>query len=115
MADLDKKQVLKTVFACVKQYDEVLNNRNLLFVCTDKHKQVSAIEVSFDKSNFQHLTGCITGASGISALDFYDRCMERCLSVNDFELEKDGIILCKEKCSEFLSFISNLVLTLHDY
>lgn len=90
MADLDKKQVLKTVFACVKQYDEVLNNRNLLFVCTDKHKQVSAIEVSFDKSNFQHLTGCITGASGISALDFYDRCMERRLSVDDFELEKDG-------------------------
>ncbi len=53
-------------------------------------KQVSVVEVSFDKSNFQHLTGCITEASGISALDFYDRCMEWRLSVDDFEVEQGG-------------------------
>lgn len=47
MADLNKKQVLKTIFACVKQYDEMLNNRNLLFVCTDKHKRVSAVYINY--------------------------------------------------------------------
>lgn len=90
MADLNKKQVLGTIFTCVKLYDKLLNNRNLLFVCTDKHKKISAIEVSFDKSNFLHLTGCNTENSGISALDFYNRCMEQRLSINDFELERDG-------------------------
>lgn len=91
MANLDKKQVLKTIFSCVKKYDEMLHNRNLLFVCTDKHKRVAVIEVSFDKSSFQHLTGCNTEKKGISALDFYDRCMERRLSVDDFEDRKSVV------------------------
>lgn len=90
MAELDKRQVLRTVFACVKKYDEMLCNRNLLFVCTDKYKRISCIEVSFDKSKFQHLTGCNTDKSEISALDFYERCMDQRLSVDDFELEQDG-------------------------
>ena len=57
MGQYTKESAISIVVSCAEQYRDQLANRNLLFICQDKHKKVSAIEFSFDASNFLHLTG----------------------------------------------------------
>lgn len=57
MGQYTKAQAISIVVACAEQYRENLANKNLLFICQDKHKKITAIEFSFDASNFLHLTG----------------------------------------------------------
>ena len=54
---MTKKEALQIVFSCAASYKENLAGRSLLFVTTDKHKTVRCLEVSFDGSNFLHMTG----------------------------------------------------------
>lgn len=99
MGQYTKAQAISIVVACAEQYRENLANKNLLFICQDKHKRISAIEFSFDASNFLHLTGLKVkkhkyngndADDAISAKDFYEKCLAYRLSVNDFEFAKDG-------------------------
>jgi len=85
-----KKEVLAVVFDCAQKYKEHLVNKSLLFVCVNKKKQVYCVEVTFDLSNFQHLTGLETDKTKISSKDFYERCLEKRLSPDDFELSCMG-------------------------
>lgn len=91
-----KAKALSALFDCADKYNSLFNNHSLLFICMDKHKHISTLEVTFDASNFLHLTGCTTNR-GISALDFFNRCVEKRLSLNDFELADDGTTLKKLK------------------
>ena len=99
MGQYTKAQAISIVVACAEQYRENLANRNLLFICQDKHKRITAIEFSFDASNFLHLTGLKVKKhkyngkdmdDAISAKDFYEKCLAHRLSVSDFEFAKDG-------------------------
>lgn len=99
MGQYTKAQATSIVVACAEQYRENLANKNLLFICQDKHKRITAIEFSFDASNFLHLTGLKVKKhkykghdtdDAISAKDFYEKCLAHRLSVNDFEFAKDG-------------------------
>lgn len=90
MGDLSKAQAIRIVTDCAKDYKENLVNRKYMFVVTDKHKKVSYFEVSFDASNFLHLTGCKVDEKKLSPLKFYERCLDRKLSENDFEFSPDG-------------------------
>lgn len=85
--------------SCAEQYRENLANKNLLFICQDRHKKINTIEFSFDASNFLHLTGLKVKKykyksnnedDAISAKTFYEKCLAHRLSVNDFEFAKDG-------------------------
>lgn len=67
---ITKKDALSVVFSCAPEYKKNLVDRSLLFVCTDKHKRTYCLEVTFDASNFQHMTGLKTKQSGIHALYF---------------------------------------------
>lgn len=99
MGRYTKKDAIRIVTACAKQYKEQLVNRALLFICIDKHGKASAIEFTFDTSNFLHLTGLKLvkrkrhgsgdGAS-ISASDFYEKCLNHKLQEDDFYFAKDG-------------------------
>lgn len=84
---MTKKEALATVFACAKEYKNNLAGRSLLFVCTDKHKNTYCVEVTFDASNFQHMTGFVTT---FSALEFFNRCIDQRLRESDFEFAPDG-------------------------
>ncbi|HIT34859.1 MAG TPA: hypothetical protein IAC31_09610 [Candidatus Faecousia intestinigallinarum] len=99
MGQYTKAQAVSIVVACAEQYRENLANKNFLFICQDKHKRISAIEFSFDASNFLHLTGLKVKKhkynendtdDAISAKDFYEKCLAHRLSVNDFEFARDG-------------------------
>lgn len=100
MGQYTKESAISIVVSCAEQYRDQLANRNLLFICQDKHKKVSAIEFSFDASNFLHLTGLKVKKrkynsdeqidDAISAKEFYEKCLAHRLSVKDFEFAKDG-------------------------
>ena len=99
MGQYTKAQAISIVVSCAEQYRDNLANKNLLFICQDKHKRISAIEFSFDSSNFLHLTGLKikkkkynsgNADDSISAKEFYEKCLAHRLSANDFEFAKDG-------------------------
>ena len=99
MGQYTKAQAISIVVTCAEQYRENLANKNLLFICQDKHKRISAIEFSFDASNFLHLTGLKVkklkykgddADDTISAKEFYEKCLAHRLSASDFEFAKDG-------------------------
>ena len=87
---ISKKEALSIVCRCAQKYKQELINHSLLFICLDKNKRTYAVEVTFDASNFQHLTGLQTHKQGISPKDFFHRCIEQRLSENDFDFAEDG-------------------------
>lgn len=86
MKSREKAAAIKIVTECAKLYQEHLANRKLLFIVTDKHKRTSALEVSFDETNYLHLTG-LKVHEGLSARKFYEKCLDGKLSEADFEME----------------------------
>ena len=94
MRKYSKEEAVKIVVSSAEKYRDELLNRNILFVCADKHMKVSCIETAFYDINFLHLTGLKvhTGASGKmpSAADFFRRCTAHKLSPSDFEFSADG-------------------------
>ncbi len=88
MGKYTKEQTLQIIVKCSRKYKENLLNKCLMFVCTDKHKKVHWLEVSFDTSNFLHLTG--VKVNNISANDFFNRCVNSRLSIDDFEMAEDS-------------------------
>lgn len=115
---MTKKEALAVVFSCADEYKENLVDHSLLFLCQDKHKNTYCVEVTFDISNFQHLTGFKTvrmdsessehdssdenaaqktGKKKITAAHFFELCIDRRLSENDFEFAEDGTTPLKMK------------------
>ncbi len=111
----NKDDAIKIVVNCAEKYRDELENRNLLFICIDKHKKTSYIEFAFHDYNFMHLTGLKSthkvSQSGsdaddmLTASDFYRRCLNHKLSADDFDFAEDGttpkkldvlpIVICK--------------------
>ena len=58
-------------------------------ICVNKHGRTSAFETAFHDYNYQHLTGLETTQT-LSAQLFYQACLNRRLSVNDFEFHPNG-------------------------
>lgn len=97
MRKYTKEDAIAVVTRCAENYRNELEGRNFLFVCMDRHKKVIAVEVSFHKSNYMHLTGLkppkSNGAGsnrGLHANDFYQKCLDHKLSPQDFDFAEDG-------------------------
>ena len=82
-----KKQALSTVFSAAKEYKTNLVDHSLLFICIDKDKTVYALEVTFDTSNFKHLTGL---KSSLNPQHFFRLCIDKRLREADFDFAEDG-------------------------
>lgn len=85
--NITKKEALARVFSAATEYKNNLVDQSLLFVCIDKHKHTYHLEVTFDASNFLHMTGFETG---IKPQHFFEMCLDRRLTENDFEFSDDG-------------------------
>ena len=94
---ISKKEALSIVFSCAAEYQKNFVNNCLLFLFTDKHKNVYSLEVTFDVSNFLHLTGFEVDEGEISSTDFFNRCLDKRLSEKDFEFKADGTTDLKMK------------------
>lgn len=97
-----KEAAIGILFTGAAKYEQHLCNKNLLFVCSDKLSNISFFEVSFDASNFQHLTGVSLKNNALTPLDFYQHCLDRRLSVSDIEFASNGTTQLK---LEILSYI----------
>ena len=78
------------MISCAAEYKKNLVNRSLLFLCIDKSKNTYCMEVTFDITNFQHLTGLKTDRSGINAAQFFNLCINKRLSLEHFDFATDG-------------------------
>lgn len=107
---MTKKEAMAVVFSCAAEYKENLVDHSLLFLCQDKHKRSYCLEVTFNTSNFQHLTGFKTEEAikdpeqegqntegdskskkrKMNAAHFFELCIDHRLSENDFEFADDG-------------------------
>jgi hypothetical protein len=99
MKKYTKDDAVKIITSCARKYNEELEGKSLLFICTDKHKRAFSVEVSFNSSNYLHLTGLkvrkkqtanTTDDGVLSAERFYRKCMEHKLSPADFDFSEDG-------------------------
>lgn len=86
-------------------YQRELNNKTLLFICTDKHNKTIPYEFSFRERNYMHLTGLVpvfykdanNHLHKLTANEFYNRCISNILTENQFEFKKDGTTPLKLK------------------
>ena len=96
MKKYTKEEAISIVVQCAEKYHTELEGKTLLFICTDKHKRTVPIEFSFYGNNYMHLTGLkpsrqtADASIGLFANDFYQKCLEHKLSVNDFDFSEDG-------------------------
>lgn len=88
---MTKEEALSIIFNCADQYKSNLEDRNLLFICTNSALKVSSLEAAFIGSNFLHMTGIkFLSTPPMSPNAFYSKCMDRRLSVQDFDMDKQG-------------------------
>lgn len=99
---MDKKDALSIVFSCAQLYKNNLINRCLLFVSMDKYKTIQVLEVTFDTSNFLHLTGFKINTRQISPAQFFNLCYNKRLSEDNFEFSSDGTTELKMKALPIL-------------
>lgn len=87
----NEKRRGKILFKSAQLYKENLVNNNLLFICMDKHKRTSSLTIQFATTGFLHLTGVkFNDRKSMSSGEFFDKCLKRRLSLDEFELAKDG-------------------------
>lgn len=84
----DKSEMLRIVVECAEKFEHELLNREFL-VLFDNRKEILSFEFRFNRNNFLHLTG-LKLLNNITANDFYDRCRNHRLSINDFDAAADG-------------------------
>lgn len=89
-----KQQAISTIASCAAEYDKNLNDCRLLFILKDRYNHASFFEASFYSYNFLHLTG-IKLIGGITAADFYSRCLNHKISSDDFVFAADGTTVLK--------------------
>ena len=89
---MEKEKALKLIFQSAELYNQNFCNQMLLIISANKSlNKTFSVEIQFDKTNFLHLTGVkFLPRSSISPSVFFDRCIAKRLSVNDFEMSADG-------------------------
>ena len=100
---MEKKKALTLLFSCAQQYHDNLENKNLLFVYGTTKKQ-EYIETEYLPRHYLHLTG-VDYDGGTGSSEFYNACLEKRLSTDDFSLDKRGLA---EKKLSVLSQLMNL-------
>ena len=84
---MKKETALRIIFECAGAYRDNLVNRNLLFICANSAMRINSIETVFGAGNFLHMTGVkFKGGKELTPNSFYSLCIDRRLTVNDFEM-----------------------------
>lgn len=81
---------------CAKQYQQKLLNRKLIIIYRERqNNEIRYIEVVFHERNYQHLTGLeLIDKNGNvlhnQSINFYRKCIENKLALEEFQFKKDG-------------------------
>ena len=101
---MDKRRAIQIMTKAAQLYREHLEDQKVMFlygVPSEINKQLSTdskilssmekYEVVFHRGNFLHLTGVKLNKNEVSsAIHFYEKCLDKRLTENDFTLSKDG-------------------------
>ena len=101
---MDKRRAIQIMTKAAEIYRDNLEDQKVLFLYglpSDVKKQlqiegkilssIQGYEVAFHRYNFLHLTGVKLNKSGTaSAIHFYQKCLDKRLTENDFTFAKDG-------------------------
>lgn len=101
---MDKRRAIQIMTKAAQLYRDNLEDEKILFLyglpsevkmeLQTQNKILSSIkgyEVAFHRYNFLHLTGVRLNKSVIaSAIHFYEKCLDKRLTENDFSFAKDG-------------------------
>ena len=90
-----RKEAVSIAISSARLYRDNFVGKRLLFLMTDKYKNVQHLEVGFDASNYQHLTGLLSTNKEWSRLDFYNRCIDGRLRSTDVEFSSNGTTMQK--------------------
>lgn len=82
----DKKKAIDVIVNAAENYKKYLQDKVFLVIYIE-NAVVKTVQVEFRDNHFLHLTGVSTK---LSAKRFYEKCINRKLSVEDFELDKSG-------------------------
>lgn len=94
----DKQKALKIIVDAAQNYEKYLNNQHFL-VIYQKGNEKNFVQIGFRNMHFLHLTGV---KAKLSAQRFYEACLNKKLSVRDFEMDKTGKVQQKLMVLPFL-------------
>ena len=98
---MTKEEALKIVLSCAEDYNKNLVNKSILFVYIDENKDAGTIETIFTASNFLHMTGLKFKADK-RANHFFNLCIDKRLTVDDFDFAENGTSPLKLQVLPFL-------------
>lgn len=116
-----KEEARKRVLNCAKQYQQNLLNKKLLIIYRERQDHtIRYIEVVFYERNYQHLTGLELidrngNALSNQSLNFYRKCMENKLGLEEFQFKKDGTTHLKLAALPALMDITKITKITGDY
>ena len=101
---MDKRRAIQVMTKAAEIYRDNLEDQKILFLygtASDVKKQlqteqkilssIQGYEVAFHRYNFLHLTGVRLNKNGTaSAIHFYQKCLDKRLTEDDFSLAEDG-------------------------
>lgn len=126
---MDKKRAIQVITKAAELYRDNLEDEKVLFLygipsevkkqLETKEKNLSSIkayEVAFHRYNFLHLTGVkLNTKETASAIHFYQKCLDKRLTENDFYMSKDGSTGQKLDISERMMSLKRNVTMIGDF
>lgn len=116
-----KEDARRMVLNCAKQYQKKLLNKKLLIIYRERKDQsIRFIEVVFYERNYQHLTGVeLLDQEGDvlrgQSINFYRKCIENKLSVNEIKFRDDGTTPLKLTALPVLMDVTKITKITGDY
>lgn len=116
-----KEEARKRVLNCAKQYRQKLLNKKLIIIYRERQtNEICYIEVIFHERNYQHLTGLelIDKNGNIlrnQSMNFYRKCMENKLGLEEFRFKQDGTTHLKLAALPVLMDVTKITKITGDY
>lgn len=116
-----KEEARKKVLNCAKEYQKKLLNKKFIIIYREREDNcIHYIEVIFYKRNYQHLTGIelIDEKGNVvhhQADNFYRKCIENKLGLDEFQLKKDGTAHLKLSALSALMDVTKITKITGDY
>ena len=105
---MNKKETIKIITNCVKEYEKQLKDNNIMFIFENKksktiEKSINFIETIYYPYNFLHLTGVEYKKENSGAVDFYNNALNGRISEKDINIISPFLVGLK------LSILHNLI------
>lgn len=116
-----KEDTRRRVLNCAKQYQQRFLNKKLIIIYRERQDNVIRyIEVVFHERNYQHLTGLeLMDKKGNvlrnQSMNFYRKCIENKLSLEEFRFKQDGTTQLKLAALPVLMDITKITKITGDY